>query len=496
MAEDHSTDTGRSVPLGKLAPLKIATVPVFVGVWAAMGPGVIWAALAQGSGEIIWWPYLTAKYGATFVGLLLPACLIQYWVNQEIIRYTVTTGETFFTGMARVNKLFCSFLWVMMVVTLLWFGGYATAGATALFELFHFPRGWNAREGTLFWAYLTIGVFVVALLLSKVVYAIVEKVMTGIVVITVVGLAIAVLNPTVLAAAGDFFAAYLNPFTVFGGFTHRPWDPKDADILLTSIAYAGMGGFFSLMYSYWVRDKSHGMAKYIGRVTSPITGKAESIPATGYAFEDTPENRKNYLDWLRYLRLDNAIGVGLNALTVALMCWLAWALLLPTGQLPTGWKIAVVQSTFFEAMMGPIGRAIFLLVAAAFLADSWLGATDGVARMHADYFFSNYKWARRWSFRTWYYIFVGVLTVTSCITILMAPPDALLLATGVLNFIAMAIYMPVLIYLNYVMVPKQLPQWTRPMNITFWICCVVSAVYILLGVLYLLFRVFGIRVLL
>jgi len=60
--------------------------------------------LAQGSGELIWWTYLTARYGAVFVGLLLPAALMQYFVNQEIVRYTITTGETFFSGMARIAR--------------------------------------------------------------------------------------------------------------------------------------------------------------------------------------------------------------------------------------------------------------------------------------------------------------------------------------------------------------------------------------------------------
>jgi hypothetical protein len=31
---------------------------------AALGPGVIFMALAQGSGELIWWPYIIAKYEA------------------------------------------------------------------------------------------------------------------------------------------------------------------------------------------------------------------------------------------------------------------------------------------------------------------------------------------------------------------------------------------------------------------------------------------------
>ena len=41
-------------------------------------------ALAQGSGELIWWPYIVAKYGLTFLCLLIPACLLQYPLNVEI----------------------------------------------------------------------------------------------------------------------------------------------------------------------------------------------------------------------------------------------------------------------------------------------------------------------------------------------------------------------------------------------------------------------------
>src|SRR4030042_3958362 len=85
---------GGEVPMGKLDPLKMAVMPAFLGVLAYIGPGILWAALAQGSGELIWWPYLTAKYGAVFLGLLIPASLLQYWINLEIMRYVILTGET------------------------------------------------------------------------------------------------------------------------------------------------------------------------------------------------------------------------------------------------------------------------------------------------------------------------------------------------------------------------------------------------------------------
>lgn len=495
MSAQPATETGKTLSVGKLGPLKILAVPAFVGVWAAMGPGVIWASLAQGSGELIWWPYLTAKYGAAFLGILLPACLMQYWVNQEIIRYTATTGETFFTGLLRLNKWYALLLWVMLVITYLWFGGYAAGGATALFDLTKFPTGWAPREGTLFWAYVLMAIFLIGLVFSRVVYELIEKFMTVVVIVTIVGLVISVLNPTVLGTAGSFFAAYLNPFAIFVNGMPAKWDPKDADTLLTGIAFAGMGGFFNVMYSYWIRDKGHGMSKYAGRVTSPITGKAESIPATGFAFEDTPENKKNYLAWIKYLRIDNAIAIGVNALTVMMMCWLAWAILLPKGQYPTGWTIAVTQAQFFEQAMGAIGRIIFLLVAAAFLSDSWLGIVDAVSRMHSDFVRNFFPWAQKLSFRSWYYIFVAILTIISATTVQMAQPGELLLLGGVLNFIAMAIYMPGLIYLNYKVIPEKFPAWTKPANITFWIVSIITAIYVVLGIIYILFRVFGIRIL-
>jgi hypothetical protein len=58
--------------ISDLSQLTRRNVPAFPGWWAALGPGVVWMALAQGSGELIWWPYMVAKYGLTFLWLLAP----------------------------------------------------------------------------------------------------------------------------------------------------------------------------------------------------------------------------------------------------------------------------------------------------------------------------------------------------------------------------------------------------------------------------------------
>ncbi|MBW7897540.1 MAG: hypothetical protein EX330_01455 [Candidatus Brocadia sp. BROELEC01] len=51
------------------------------------GPGIVWIAPAQGSGELIWCPYFVVKYGLTSLFLLTPACLLQYTTIIEIGRY-------------------------------------------------------------------------------------------------------------------------------------------------------------------------------------------------------------------------------------------------------------------------------------------------------------------------------------------------------------------------------------------------------------------------
>lgn len=483
MARNITSITAEEVSLGSLPPLKMAALPIFMGLFTYIEPGILWAALAQGSGELIWWPYLTAKYGAAFLGLLIPASMLQYWVNLEICRYTVATGETPMTGFSRISRVYAWIMWIGIFIENAWFGAYASAGGTALAALTGFPSGWTPRGQSLFWGYLTIALYLIALVFGRVVYNIIEKVSKVIVFITMTGIIFALFQEKVLAVAGDFFAA-LVPRLVLPSQVEN-WDPKDLNTLVTSIAFAGAGGFGQSFIGYWMRDKGIGMGKLIGRVTSPITGEAEAIPATGFFFKDTEENKRNYKGWIHYISFENFIGVFLNFLTTMIMCWLAFALLLPEGKIPKGWEIAVVQSAFFEVAWGPIGRALFLIVAAAFLCDAWLQLTDGYSRIQADFFYSNIPGAQKLHYRTWYYIFVAIFTVLTVITMAMAQPGQLIVIRGVVSFLAMGFFCPGLIYLNYVMLPKVFPNWIKPHPITQILMGLCTLAYVSMGILYL-----------
>ena len=262
-------------------------------------------------------------------------------------------------------------------------------------------------------------------------------------------------------------------------------------LFLTAIVFAGAGGFSQLFFSYWMRDKGVGMASYLGRITSPLRGAPEPISATGYAFENTESNHRNYRKFMRYLHMESGLAVGLNLITTIIMCWLAWALLMPQGIVPSGWEIAVVQSAFFEVSWGTIGKIIFLVVAAAFLCDAWLQSTDGFARMQADFIYANVKRARQYHFRTLYYGFIILFTILTTVTLPLAQPGDLLIIRGVIAFMAMGLFCPGLIYLNYVLVPRAFPSWVKPHPLTQIIMVVVTLTYILIGLWYIFVRLTG-----
>jgi hypothetical protein len=468
-------------PWAMLPPFKSAPLPPLISLLKALGPGIIFMALAQGSGELIWWPYIIAKYGLTFLFLLLPACLLQFPVIYEIGRYTLLTGESIFQGFIRLNRFFALGLWLLMTLSFLWFGAFASAGGTSLAALTNFPPGWSPRGQTLFWGYFSMTVFLLGILLSKVIYRFIETFMWGVALLTVVGLLWASANQEALQVLPEFLSGLLMPPSTMP----RPWDAADATKLLTAITFVGLGGFWSLFYSYWIRDKGVGMAHYMGRLTGPITGKPETIPASG-ATPSNDEGLANVRCWNNYLFCDVAIGIGGNLFTTLLTCLLAYALLFPKGLIPEGWELAVVQSRFFEASWGVIGKMFFLVVAAAFLCDTWVATVDAVSRIHTDCLYAFFPRSQTISLRAWYVIFLAMLTGITGATMSFAEPGPLILLSAVIGFLGTVLFSVALIVLNHVYLPRHLPSPAQPGRVNL-LCLVISCIaYFVLAAVYLL----------
>ncbi len=422
-----------------------------------LGPGIVWMALAQGSGELIWWPYIIAKYGLGFLFLLLPACLLQYPLTFEIGRYTLATGESVWAGFARLNRVFAVALWILMAVSFLWFGAFASAGGTALAALTGFPAGCSLKTQCLFWAYVSIAVFFLALVFSRIIYSLIEKVMWAVAALTLFGLFISCTHPEVVSRIPAFLEGLIRPQWPLP----RPWDSADADPLLTAITFAGLGGFWTLFYSYWIMEKGAGMAAAGGHITG-VRGEGQRVKEVAAVPARDSESAMRWRAWLKYLRLDAGLGIAGNILTTLMTCLLAYALLFPKGLLPQHWEIAVVQARFFEVSWGATGRALFLIIAAAFLSDTWLSTVDAVARVHADMTRRIIPAARGRSLRWWYFFFLAALTGVTCITMPLAQPGPLIIISAVIGFVGTFIYSIAILVMNHFLLPRRLPAYAKP----------------------------------
>jgi len=97
-------------------PLQQAELPKRkTALFKMMGPGIVMAGIAIGSGELIMWPWITSIVGAQLIWAAAIGIFLQLWINVEVGRWTVVTGESPLIGMVRVVKLIV-YLWVFLVV--------------------------------------------------------------------------------------------------------------------------------------------------------------------------------------------------------------------------------------------------------------------------------------------------------------------------------------------------------------------------------------------
>ena len=66
-----------------------------------LGPSILLLGLSLGSGEFVLWPYITYKFGFVVFWACMVGVLTQYFINMEIERWTLATGETAVTGFCR-----------------------------------------------------------------------------------------------------------------------------------------------------------------------------------------------------------------------------------------------------------------------------------------------------------------------------------------------------------------------------------------------------------
>src|SRR5262245_17465418 len=268
---------------GNLPPMPYRDMPEPLPLGKVLGPSVILAGLGVGSGEYILWPYMTSIVGLGFLWAAVLSVTVQYFLNMEIERYTLATGETAVAGFVRFWKpwgiLFC----VFTIVPNMW-PGWGTSGVTILTFLM---GGGNVPL-------ITIGVLVasgIALTTSPVVYQTLERAQFFKVGLTLVFLAVAI----AIAIGPSAWAELPSMITEFGRLPDTNVLP--VSLVLSGLVFAGAGGVNNLAQSNWIRDKGFGMGAYIPRIVSPITGEEVAAPATGTMLYQNAENLRRFQGW-------------------------------------------------------------------------------------------------------------------------------------------------------------------------------------------------------
>ncbi len=259
---------------GNLPPMPYRDMPEPLPLGRVLGPSVILAGLGVGSGEYIIWPFMTATVGTFFLWAAVLSVTVQYFLNMEIERYTLATGETAVAGFVRFWKPWGALFCLFTILPNMW-PGWATSGVTILGFL----------VGPIDVPLVTIGVLVasgVALTASPIVYQTLERAQFFKVGLTLVFLVIAI----VAAISPSAWAELPKAVTGFGRLPDSGAIP--IALMLSGLVFAGAGGVNNLCQSNWIRDKGFGMGIYIPRIVSPITGEEVAAPATGSMMRQDP----------------------------------------------------------------------------------------------------------------------------------------------------------------------------------------------------------------
>ncbi len=104
-------------------------------LWRIVGPGIVAAGVGLSSGEFILWPFIASQAGLIFLWGAVLGVVTQFFLNMEIERYTLATGETALSGFNRFWKHWGLVFAVMVYFANLW-PGWALSSATLASYIF------------------------------------------------------------------------------------------------------------------------------------------------------------------------------------------------------------------------------------------------------------------------------------------------------------------------------------------------------------------------
>jgi hypothetical protein len=401
---------------------------------------VVAAGVGLASGEFILFPFIASQVGLVFVWAALVGLLTQFFLNMEIERYTLATGETALTGFSRFWRHWGLVFAILTYFANLW-PGWATSSATLVTYLWGGSANWIAI-GML----LAIGLI---LTLAPVVYRALEQIQFAKVGAVLLLIVVACIFAIPASTWGDV------PQVVTRAAI--PAEQLGFALLLGALAYAGAGGGQNLCQSNWIRDKGFGMGAYVPRITSPVTGEPEAAPSTGYVFEPTEENLDRWQRWWRFANVEQlSTFVLITFLSILFTSILAYSTVFGRPDLPDDIAFVQVEGQVLAERVGDWFGTLFWIIGAFSLFAAALGIVDYTSRLAADVLKTSYAKEARES--TIYFGLVWGLVLIGIVVLLsgLDQPLVLLVISACVGGGMMFIYSILLLILNRRTLPAPL----------------------------------------
>ena len=404
-----------------------------------IGPSVILIGVGIASGEYILYPYIASQAGLVFLWAAVVGILVQFFINMEIERYTLATGETALGGFMRMWKGWGGVLAVGAILATMW-PGWATAAAT----IATFAFGGGDPNTIAIAGLIAIGI---ALTASPVVYQTVERLQ-----FLKVGAVLVFLVVAVFAAISA--TAYRDTSEIVTSFGTFPSEIPIA-ILVGALAAAGAGGANNLVQSNWIRDKGFGMGKYVPRIVSPITGKEEAAPdSERLGFPQDEANLSRWKVWWKRANTEQFVSFALiGAIAIIVFSLVAYSTVYQNPDLPdsSGFDFIALEGQVLDDTVGNWFGTLFLAVGAVSLFAAALGIVDYVARLIADVV--HVGWTRDkpgWTESRIYFGIVWCMVVFGSTILLLGFDQPLVLVTisTVLGGAIMVVYSCLLLVTN------------------------------------------------
>jgi hypothetical protein len=406
--------------------------------WQLVGPGIVAGGVGLSSGEFVLWPYIASQVGLVLLWGAVVGVVTQFFINMEVERYTLATGETVLTGFNRFWRHWGLLFAVMGYFANLW-PGWAISSAT----LTSYLVGGNPTTIGV----VTLLIIGLSLTFAPVVYVALER----LIFVKVAAVLVLVVLATAFAIRPESWSALPE------GFAHIGSLPAGLGIALifSAIAFAGSGGAQNLCQSNWIRDKGFAMGQYVPRLVSPVTGAPQAKEtATSYIFEMSAANLTRWRSWWRFANLEQVFSfVVVTIVTIGLTSLLAHSTVFGQPDLPNNVSFLRIEAEQLQRTVGPWFGVLFLAVGAFALFGSAMGIIDYTSRLAADIVKTTYlpqvSEGRAYFWLVWGMVGLGCMILLAG----LSQPITLLVISASTGGTMMFLYSFMLIALNRRMLP-------------------------------------------